>query len=70
MSYREEGSRRRDEDIECKVYVGDLSRDASENDLEKEFGTYGRYVGQLEVVGLVFQCERKILVNIVESSDV
>ncbi|XP_067937707.1 serine/arginine-rich splicing factor 7-like [Watersipora subatra] len=29
-------------DIECKVYVGDLPRDASEKELEKEFGYYGR----------------------------
>lgn len=29
-------------DLECKVYVGDLPRDASEKELEKEFSYYGR----------------------------
>ena len=28
-------------DLECKVYVGDLPRDASEKDIEKAFTYYG-----------------------------
>ena len=31
----------RDAPIECKVYVGDLPRDASEKELEKAFSYYG-----------------------------
>ena len=31
----------RRDDISCKVYVGDLSKDASEKDLERAFDYYG-----------------------------
>jgi arginine/serine-rich splicing factor 7 len=34
-------SRYRGESTECKVYVGDLPRDAEERDLERSFGHYG-----------------------------
>lgn len=27
--------------LECKVYVGDLSKDASDKDLERAFSSYG-----------------------------
>lgn len=37
------GGRRDDEDIACKVYVGDLPRDISENDIDHEFRSFGRY---------------------------
>ena len=36
MSYRG-----RDIPLECKIYVGNLSRDASEKDLERAFSYYG-----------------------------
>ncbi|XP_067937049.1 probable splicing factor, arginine/serine-rich 6 [Watersipora subatra] len=44
IDYRSDdrGRGRRDEDVDCKVFVGDLSRDTSESELEKEFSTYGR----------------------------
>jgi len=44
IDYYGEDDRRRNrrEDVECKVYVGDLSKDASEQELEKEFAAYGR----------------------------
>lgn len=29
-------------DLECKVYVGDLPKETSEKELEKEFAYYGR----------------------------
>ena len=32
---------RRRERLDCKVYVGDLSRDATEKDLERAFNYYG-----------------------------
>jgi len=35
------GGRRDDEDIACKVYVGDLPRDISENDIDHEFRSFG-----------------------------
>ena len=31
----------RDENIDCKVYVGDLPRDATEKELERAFSYYG-----------------------------
>ena len=31
----------RDAPLECKVYVGDLPRDASEKELERAFSYYG-----------------------------
>ena len=31
----------RDENIECKVYVGDLPRDATEKEIERAFSYYG-----------------------------
>ena len=34
-------SRYREEDRECKVYVGDLARSATEKDLERAFNYYG-----------------------------
>ena len=34
-------SRYRDEDRECKVYVGDLARSTTEKDLERAFNYYG-----------------------------
>lgn len=43
MSYRDD--RRRDEDTRCSVFVGDLSEEASETDIEKKFSTFGGYVG-------------------------
>ena len=35
-------SRYRDSNLEGKIYVGDLSRDANEKDLERAFEYYGR----------------------------
>lgn len=35
-------SRYRDSNLEGKIYVGDLSRDACEKDLERAFEYYGR----------------------------
>ena len=32
---------RRDVSLDCKVYVGNLSRDASEKDIERAFSYYG-----------------------------
>ena len=32
---------RRDSNLDCKVYVGDLPRDASEKELERAFSYYG-----------------------------
>ena len=32
---------RRDSGLDCKVYVGDLPRDASEKDIERAFSYYG-----------------------------
>jgi len=32
----------RDTSTECKVYVGDLSKDAEEKEIERAFGYYGR----------------------------
>lgn len=29
-------------DIDCKIYVGDLARDTNEKDVERSFGYYGR----------------------------
>jgi len=34
-------ARFRDENTECKIYVGDLAREAEEKDLERAFGHYG-----------------------------
>jgi len=33
--------RRNSENLDCKVYVGDLARDVSERDLEKVFKQFG-----------------------------
>jgi len=32
----------RDTSTECKVYIGDLSKDAEEKEIERAFGYYGR----------------------------
>jgi splicing factor, arginine/serine-rich 7 len=32
----------RDNSTECKVYIGDLSKDAEEKEIERTFGYYGR----------------------------
>ena len=37
---RDRGSGRAD--LDCKIYVGDLARDAHERDLERAFSYYGR----------------------------
>ena len=32
---------RRDSNMDCKVYIGDLPRDASEKEIERAFSYYG-----------------------------
>lgn len=39
---RRSGGRRDDEDIAGKIYVGDLPRDVSENDIDHEFRSFGK----------------------------
>jgi len=41
MSRRSSGGGRSSENVDCKVYVGDLERDVSERDLEKVFREFG-----------------------------
>lgn len=41
LHYRLEMSRYRGSTLDCKVYVGDLPKDATEKELERAFGFYG-----------------------------
>ena len=40
--YDSGGSSSGPRNLDCKVYVGDLPRDASEKELERAFGYYGK----------------------------